>query len=364
MKRLALTAALVCGIGLLATTTAQAQPRKSYAGKPDLVFFLDRAKKKDDQSGKITDESPAKITMEGKITIPAGDIEDISYLGRLQVLAAGREKYGKALKAEYEDIDKAATGAAKKTAIQAAITAYQATLPELKAQPFAERHIEYKIATLTARLANEDPKERKAAIDLLVKFKKAHSDGWQISRAVQRLADLQIANEDFDGATTTLKVMEKMTGLPDDLKAQIPGRLVDVLLGAKKNKEASAQIDKLLAGMKPDSPEAFALKLKKSQVDGSVPGQLDKTVKQIDDLIKASKDRKQLAVCYNTKGQILLANNRAKEALYEFLYVDLIYNDDAVEQGKACLELAKLFDKIKQPARAKEYAEKAERLRK
>ena len=45
----------------------------------------------------------------------------------------------------------------------------------------------------------------------------------------------------------------------------------------------------------------------------------------------------------------MLANARAKEALYEFLYVDLIYNESPEEQAKACAELSKLFDKIKQP---------------
>jgi hypothetical protein len=363
MKRLVLTAALLYALCLLAASTAQAQTRKSYVGKPDLVFFRELGKKKDDLSGKVTDEGPAKVTIDSsKTPIPVGDIEDISYAGRLAF--DKRDKYLKALKAEYEDLEKAASAAAKKTALQAAITAYQNALSDVKAIPFAERHLEYKIASLTARLANEDAKERKGAIDLLIKFKKNHSDGWQITRAVGRLADLQIANEDFTGATATLKEMENMKGLPDEVRIQIPGRLVDVLIGGKKYAEASTQIDKLLAGLKADSPEAFALRVKKIQVDGSVPGQLEKAVKQVDDLIKGAKDRKQIPVCYNVKGQLLLTNNRPKEALYEFLYVDLIYNEDPVEQGKACVELAKLFDKIKQPARAKEYAEKAERLRK
>jgi len=356
MKRLVMTA-LLCTLGLLATAYGQTSTN------PDKVFYYDKVKKDTSQTGKIVEESPSKITMDNKVSFPASDVKDISYMGRLALDRRG--KYGDALKAE-ENVEKAAAGAGKRTALQTAIAAYQAALPDVKSIPFAERHFAYKIAILSARLASEDPKERKGAIDLLMKFQKAHSDGWQITRATQRLADLQIASDDFKGATATLKVMEGMKGLPDDVKAAIPGRLVDVLISAKEFKEASTQIDKLLGGMKADSPEAFALKLKKFQVDGSVPGQLDKTVKQIDDMIKATKDsnRKQLAVCYNTKGQLLLTNNRAKEALYEFLYVDLIYNDDPAEQGKACAELAKLFDKIKQPARAKEYAEKAERLRK
>jgi hypothetical protein len=355
MKRLVTTAALVCSLGLLATAYGQTSTN------PDKVFYYDKVKKQDtSQTGKIADESPSKITMDNKLSFAVSEVKDVSYIGRLAL--DKRAKYGAALTAE-ENIEKA-SAAGKKAAIETAIAAYEAAMPDVKTIPFAQRHFDYKIASLTARLAGEEPKKRKDAIDLLIKFQKSHADGWQITRAVQRLADLQIAAEDFKGATATLKALEKMKGVPDDVQAAIPGRLVDVLISAKEFKEASAQIDTLLKGVKADSPEAFALKLKKIQVDGSVPGQLDKTVKQIDDMIKAAKDRKQLAVCYNTKGQLLLSNNRGKEALYEFLYVDLIYNDDAAETGKACFELAKLFDKIKQPARAKEYAEKADRLRK
>jgi len=354
MKRLAMTAVL-CALGLLATAHGQTSTN------PDKIFYYDKVKKQDtSQTGKIADESPSKISLDNKLTFAVSDVKDVSYIGRLAL--DKRSKYGDALKAE-ENIEKA-SAAGKKAAIETAITAYEVAMGDVKTIPFVQRHFDYKIASLTARLAGEDPKKRKDAIDLLVKFQKNHANGWQITRAMQRLADLQITAEDFKGATATLKALQNTKGVPDDVQAAIPARLVDVLISAKDYKEASAQIDTLLKGVKADSPEAFALKLKKIQVDGSVPGQLDKTVKQIDEMIKGAKDRKQLAVCYNTKGQLLLTNNRGKEALYEFLYVDLIYNEDPGETGKACFELSKLFDKIKQPARAKEYAEKAERLRK
>lgn len=350
MKRFLVIAALITTFGLMATANAQ-----------DKVYYFDRIKKKDDvKSGEITEETPAKISMKGNVVIPTADVKDVTYIDRLPL--DKRNVYRKAITAE-EAIDKA-TGAGKKTAIEGAIKAYQDAQADVKGIVTAKRHMDYKIASLTARLATEDPAQRKAAIDLLNDFRKKNAESWQITRTVQRLADLQEAADDYKGAIVTLKEMQDMKSIPEEVKATIPRRLVELYVKSKDNKEAAAQLDKLLTTMRKENPEYFSLNLLKMRLNASVPGQLDPTMKQLDTMIKDTKDRGQLAVCYNTKGSIYLENSKPKEALYEFLYVDLIYNDNKDEHIKACTELSKLFDKIRQPARAKDYAEKVEKLRK
>jgi hypothetical protein len=353
MHRFTIVAFLTCSVVLAAVVTARAQTTQS----PDRVMFLDSLKR-EAKSGKIIEETPAKITLEG--TIAVADVKDVTYVGRLA--PTRRASYTGAIKAE-EAIDKSASGPARRAALETAIKAYRDALPDVKGIAFARRQFDYKIAVLTAALAGDDPSQQNAAIELLTKFMKEHGDGWQIVRTARSLADLQVAGEDYQGAVGTLKALLGTKGLTGEMNMAITRQLIEVLLKAKDFEQAAALIDKTLARMKPDSAEAFALRLLKFQADGNMAGQLERVVKQIDGLIAATRDRSRLAVCHNTKGTLLLANGRPRAALYEFLYVDLIYGDEGTEQTKACRELSALFDKIKQPARAKEYADKALKLR-
>src|SRR5262249_10192575 len=157
--------------------------------------------------GNIADETAAKILMDGKLSFPAADVRDVHYIGRLGL--DKRNGYGNAIKAE-EAIDKAGAGGPKIARNHAATPGYDTATADVKGIEPAKRHFEYKIASLTGRLANEDPTQRKAAVDLLLKFKKDHANSWQITRAVQRLADLQMANDDYKGAMATLKEMQDM----------------------------------------------------------------------------------------------------------------------------------------------------------
>jgi tetratricopeptide (TPR) repeat protein len=355
MYRFTIATLFACSAGLGAVATARAQTAQS----PDRVIFLDSLKR-EAKSGKIIEETPAQITMEGNVRIAMTEVKDVTYVGRLA--PTRRASYTGAIKAE-EAIDRAAAGPARRTALEAAIKAYRDALPDVKGIAFARRQFDYKVAVLTATLAGDDGSQRNTAIELLTKFLKEHGDGWQIVRAARTLADLQVADEDYQGASGTLKGLLGTKGLLGDMNAAITRQLIEVLLNARDYQQAAALIDKTLAQTKADSAAAFSLRLLKFQADGSMTGQLDRVVKQIDGLIVATRDRRQLADCYNTKANLLLANGQPKEALYEFLFVDLIYGDEGSEQAKACAELSRLFDKIKQPARAREYADKALRLR-
>ncbi|MBY0527750.1 MAG: hypothetical protein K2R98_30410 [Gemmataceae bacterium] len=354
MKRILIGALFFVAVGLVSGSVAQAQ---------DKVSYYDRKAKKDDvKTGEITAEDPAKITVKGlKDPIPAADVQDVSYAGRNPI--DRRKTYNDAIASEAK-IEKAGAGAARKKAIEDTIQAYTAAQADYKAHPAATRHLEYKVARLTARLAGEDASQRKSAIALLAKFKKDHPSSWQIIGCVQKLADLQIEAEDFKGAVASLKDLQDMKTLPDDVRARLPRLMVEVLVKSKDFTAAASQIEGLLKNMKKDDPDFFPLTVMKLQMEGNVKDQLEPTVKKFEGLIKDTKGNDKLAVCYNSLGNLYLANNRPKEALYQFLYVDLVYNDNKDEQARACAELAKLFEKIKQPSRAKEYADKAEKLKK
>jgi len=66
-------------------------------------------------------------------------------------------------------------------------------------------------------------------------------------------------------------------------------------------------------------------------------------------------------VAYNSLGDCYRLNGRPKEALWPYLWVDVIYHQDKQEHAKAIAQLAKLFDEQGDKARAKLYKDKLKR---
>jgi hypothetical protein len=67
------------------------------------------------------------------------------------------------------------------------------------------------------------------------------------------------------------------------------------------------------------------------------------------------------ALAYNALGDCYRLNNRPREALWPYLWVDVIYHQDRQEHLKAMADLAKLFAEQGDTARAKEYRDKLKR---
>jgi hypothetical protein len=66
------------------------------------------------------------------------------------------------------------------------------------------------------------------------------------------------------------------------------------------------------------------------------------------------------AAAYNVLGDCLRRDpKQKKEALYAYLWVDVVYNQDAAEVAKATSRLAELFGELKDEERAKKYRDKA-----
>ncbi len=67
------------------------------------------------------------------------------------------------------------------------------------------------------------------------------------------------------------------------------------------------------------------------------------------------KDLKALA--YNALGSYYYGKDQLKEARWEFLWVDVVYNQDQTEHAQALYYLFKIFDKLDQKDRAQECRE-------
>lgn len=323
----------------------------------DDIDFLDRAKRVPAKaSGQISEESPSRIiykAVAGTREVAAGDVLDVYY----EVRPALRPDYRSASNKE-KAADKGASREERKKALNDAIKEYRDLLPKIADVKFAARHVQFKTARLLARIAEEDSSEAGPAIDTLLKFKAEHPDSWQITLCCKLLAQLQLDKGDFEGARKTYEDLTKVPGVTREVRQESELLIAQALTRAKKYPEAEKRLQDALKLLPPDDPQAVRVLVYLAECRAN-SGKLDDAVQQLKVLIDKTNDNALKALAYNTLGDCYRATDKLEDALFSYLWVDVIYNQDKQEHAKAMTQLAKLFETYKKDeARAKQYREK------
>lgn len=325
----------------------------------DRVTFFDRAQKKEvDLTGTIQSESPGKIVLKTTSTatreVPAGDVIEVVY----DIPPRLRPDYSAARNDERK-LDTPGKDDERKKGADEAAKGYQKLLKDLPADKYklANRHLQYKLARLTARLAEDDPAQLNAAIASLAKFRKDHADGWQVVPCARLLARLQTDKGEFDAA---LKTYTDLAALPDvgkETKQESELQIARALVRGKKYADAEKRLQDILKAVPADDPQALRARIHLAEAQAAA-GKLDDAVKQLEDLIAKTTDPELKALAYNTLGDCYRTHNKPKDALWPYLYVDVLYHQDRREHARALEQLAKLFEELGDTARAKQYKEK------
>jgi hypothetical protein len=338
------------------------------AGAPlhaqDTIRHVDRKTMKEmaPLSGRVVEESPAHVVCRsgGGSTkeIAAPDVLDIAY----EVPPAVKLTYRSALASERTLTEPFGKEEDRKKAFHEARASYQEILSRLAAEKnkFAERHVRFKIARLEAWEAEDDPSLREAAIARLMKFMKEDSDGWQINHAAELLVQLQLDKGDSDGARKTYETLAAVPNISKDMQRACELRIVELLIHAKRLTEAEAKLQALSKSLPASDPQAERISVYRAECQG-VSGKLPEAVAQLEGIIAKTSDKDLKALAYNALGDCYRLNNRPREALWPYLWVDVIYHQDRQEHLKAMADLAKLFAEQGDTARAKEYRDKLKR---
>jgi tetratricopeptide (TPR) repeat protein len=303
--------------------------------------------------GKIKGESPKAVSI-GKDVIPAEDVVDIVY--ELKDIA-GNIKYKAAAKAEKESLDPAQE-AKRKEKLAEALKKYE-EIPVPDGDAFAKRHIEYKIAMLKVRQVQEDGDPADKAIAKLRDFvkKKENAAGWQISSVYQTLGRLLVDGGDYPGAEDIYGKLARLDGLSDDMRQE--AKLLAIHAKIQGGKYSDARDD--LAELQKELPKAsrfhararvaeaeclVAESKKFDKKDDPARAKLFETaIGHVRGVIKDSNDRYVKAVGHNTLGYCYLEQGKTKDAIWEFLWVDVEYNQDRIQHAKALYHLWDLFSK-------------------
>jgi tetratricopeptide (TPR) repeat protein len=348
-------AVFVVAILLVATKPAWAQ---------DEIRYLDRTTKKEAiVTGSIQEETPAHIVFKstgdaGSREVSASDVLDVSY----DVPPAVRLIYGRAKTNERKSIDATGREADRRKALGDAVKDYQEMLPNLDGDRYrnAARHAHFKIARLVARQAEVNPEQIEPAIEALSQFKKNFADGWQISQAAKLLAHLQLLKGDAASAQRTYDELAAMPNTPKELHQECDLLSAEALIGARRFPEAQAKLEGLLKGLAADDPQVARIQIHLAECLG-VSGKLSVAVARLQDIIAKSSDKDLIAMAYNALGDCYRLNGKPREAIWPYLFVDVVYHQDRDEHVKAMEQLAKLFDELGDKARARQYLDRLKR---
>jgi tetratricopeptide (TPR) repeat protein len=332
-------------------------------GAQDTIRFVERATKETvSASGAILEESPAQVVckLAGSAVknIPASDILDIVY----DVPASVRLSYRSAIAEERKLSDPATKEEDRKKAFSEALRSYREIQPRLAGEKskFVERQVQFKIARLLAWWSEEDRGQSEAAVATLMRFLKEHGDGWQVSHAAKLLAEIQLDAGNVEGARKTYQDLAATPQIPAEVQEDCEFGIVDALIRAKKLAEAEARLQALLKRAPPDSPRAHRVSIYGAKCHGA-SGKLAEAVAQLESILAKTNDRTLKAAAYNALGDCYRLNRKPREALWPYLWVDVIYHEDRREHARAMAELAKLFEEQGDAARVKEYRDRLRR---
>jgi hypothetical protein len=359
MTRLAArgAAALVLAAAVL-SAVGQAQQ-----GVPDKVYLRD----KKDGSPRARDGS-LKVTPAGYELVPpgSGKPEPVAYPDIVRVVPGDANIPGLT---REKDVNPALVMEEKRE-FDKALLAYQDVKKRLPApQEKTKRFLDYKIATLTARVADETRYEEgwkeqaEKAVGLLKLFAGAHPGGWEAYPVGSTLARLQGELGLFpDAAGSWSRLAKDTAGVPAPLRQEADLQAVDSLIRAKQYPEAEAKLNDLkdLGGAAKDRAAVYRVMLK-AVADPNPAAAAD----ALDAEVAKAKDPAVRGTAYSMLGELYLLGEkpRTRDAMWAFLWVEVVYNHDRDEVIKAMTRLAGIFEADKDEDRAKAYREKIRRYR-
>jgi len=230
-------------------------------------------------------------------------------------------------------------------------------------KPVVKRYIEFKICILQAAAAEtEDDKDKaRSALD---NFIKSNANSWQYPLAARSLAKLQLDKPDFEGALRTLTPLAESKTVPAEIKAEAGTMLIDVMFQANKIDDVKTRID---AAMKDaGTSEQQKARYRIYQIGIETQGadvKIEEAMKNLDDAINKATEVSIKALGYNIMGDCYMLKNRKRDAMWSYLWVDVVYSQDRTEHVKAMTKLLEIFRDDKDKEKEQIYKEKLARYR-
>lgn len=360
-------AAVLVLIAAVLATTGRAQPP---GGGKDRVYYRD---KKDGSTKSV--EGELKPAPAGFQIVAAADkkVTTVAVSDLIRVVPGDIPGYD--LKAIYEPVN-----AEEKREWEVARKVHDAMLEKSKNAPEKVRkYLEFRQAVTAAHAADAAADDAVAAskageaVTLLNTFLTTHKSGWEVWAAAQACARLQVSAVEkgkdgdkeperrlFEEAARTWGKVAKTADLPADLRHDAALQEIDLLIRARRYADASILIADA-AKTAPAGPvkERLAIYALAAKADGAP---LDGVAK-IEAEVAKTKDPLIRATGFGMTGELYLLADKPREAMWQFLWVEVVYNQDRDEVIRALVRLSDTFRMQGDEERAKAYREKLRRYR-
>ena len=213
-----------------------------------------------------------------------------------------------------------------------------------------------------------------AVADRLAVYARANAKSWEVYPAARTAARLYVELGQHDKAGEALAVLAAVADLGSELKQEAQLAEADARLRSGNPAGGRTIVAALLKD--PGIPAAGSVRERLSlfglwsQFPTPAPNAPGTPTPRPDDLaaklqaaIDAAKSHHARAVGLNAKGELFLAFGLPREAMWEFLTVEVVYHQDKDEVGKALARLVEIFEAIGDKDRADQYREKRRKLR-
>lgn len=334
-------------------------------GPPDTVHYRDRKKDNLVSSARGEVRESARgvdLIVNGKtaLSLPPTDVIRVEY-GRLPGLSD-------TLRLRAADLEGRDPRDGKDVA--AARAAYADMLKGAGTDAKTRKFLEFREAIWSARVADgktgpDFEAEAKGAIDKLVTFARSYPQSWEVWPAATAAARLQDEVGRPADAAATWANLGKNPDLPADLRYQARLEEVDVLSRSDRL-TAQSVADELAkdrgfpaTGPLREKLAVYQSLLKAAPTKEGKPAE----VKAVEEVIAKTADPGVRATAHAALGEYYLASGRPREAMWEFLWVETVYNQDRDEVVKAVVRLAKVFEQLGDKDRAEQYREKLPRVK-
>lgn len=208
----------------------------------------------------------------------------------------------------------------------------------------------------------------------LAAFARANTKGWEVYPAARTAARLYAELGQHDKAGETLAALAAVADLGLELKQETLLAEADARLRSGNPASGRTVVADLLKD--PGIPAAGSVRERLSvfslwsqfptpapNAPGTPAARPDDLAAKLQAAIDAAKSPHARAVGLNAKGELFLAFGLPRDAMWEFLAVEVVYHQDKDEVGKALIRLIEIFDAIGDKDRADQYREKRRKLR-
>jgi hypothetical protein len=232
----------------------------------------------------------------------------------------------------------------------------------------SKRYLEFKIAYLNNKIVDEIDVDKgwKAKAEDAAKgwnaFLTEYKSGWELWPAVRACTRLQIELGKYDDAARTWSRLSKNVDLPPDARLEAAIQEVDLQIRSKAYSAAlttASELIKTAAGPKKDRLVIYEIAAKTAG-DGKPLDGIDKIKAEME----KTKDASVHATGFSMMGELYLADGKKpRDAMWMFLWVETVVNQDKDEALKAIARLTKMFEDQMDEDQMKKYHDKLKRFR-